>query len=138
MARLDADGWTRYTLEEIGFSRTDPFWGRGTALAATPDGTIWAGTRAQVQCPGGLARFDGETGEQVESPDGGEDGYGVADLAVGPDGALWTTVLPDGDGSRPYLARWDGQTWTSFDWPSWVEGYPSGMVAGPDGTVWFR
>ena len=88
----------------------------------------------------GLARFDGETWKEVR-PFDSEDRYAVRDLAVGPDGALWASLAGDGDDAQGRLVRRDGETWDSFDWPSWVERVPEGdspMLIGPEGKVWFR
>lgn len=91
--------------------------------------------------PAGLASFDGTSWVEV-SPFAGDDHLAVVDFDVGADDSVWAWLVPDGDVSREHIARWDGETWGAWTWPSWLEGHPDSyhdtLTAAPDGRVWFR
>ena len=85
--------------------------------------------------------------------------YGIT---AGQDGIVWAILLPEsadgerlGDYSASVLARWDGASWTAYEWPSWASsvlerinpyrgslGYDKAfspdMEVSPDGTLWFK
>jgi streptogramin lyase len=55
----------------------------------------------------------------------------ISSLLVGSDGKLWFAA----DYSKVYRVQTDGQDFTEFPLPA--SGYPTGLVNGPDGAVWF-
>jgi hypothetical protein len=153
-ARTTPDG----VVSAVGFSIVDgevtdvegpwaPRPGKAQALAVTPDGTVWVGGRGRGSGAlahigsGWLVRYDGQTAEAVRPLGEGID-PNVADLAVGPDGALWALMRTE---AESYLGRYDGEAWSIF---STADGLPAvgvlplglsaeRMAVGPDGRVWF-
>lgn len=65
----------------------------------------------------------------------------VFDIAVAPNGDVYVGGYADDDpavsGGRPYVARWDGASWTFLALP-WATGWISHMEAGADGIVVVR
>ena len=99
-----------------------------SALAQTPDGTLWLAGRT------GLARFDGI--RFVRYPAEGEQPLGSTNLAslfVASDGALWISTRPGG-----VIRLKDGQV-TRF---AEAQGLPPGTVEQfaqeRDGTLWLN
>jgi ligand-binding sensor domain-containing protein len=152
LSRFDGEGWT-YFLEdaEVG------------ALAVAPDGALWAGTSCSVQrydgstwevigrCEEdiplgyvvdieftadgvawaatglGLARYDGEAWSRTDKL--------ANSLVAGPDGALWVHGW-EGSQDSWYLARLDGEEWTTY---RLADAYPGRFRLGaitPDGRLW--
>jgi hypothetical protein len=161
VARHDADGWTHFGWRTMDppCRCAEPPLGDGSCtcwvsgLAEAPDGGIWAGLHGTegldpiAAFEGGLLRFDGETWSAAPPPVVGG-AFAITDLLTASDGSIWASVLPArpldadaADQSSAFLARWDGSTWTSYMWPSWLRARQRDpihqMVAGPVGSVWF-
>jgi streptogramin lyase len=116
--------------------------GGPTALAVTPDGAVWVGGRDfgfvfPSDDHGFLFRHANGSSELVRPLGDGMDAY-VADLAVGPDGALWALMLTEDDS---HLGRLDGDTWSIYSTadglPAVGAGFGERMAVGADGRVWF-
>ncbi|MEA2025935.1 MAG: hypothetical protein U9O18_04525, partial [Chloroflexota bacterium] len=133
-----------------------------SAMAETDDG-IWMGVAGSAGVVGlsgtGLFRLDGTQWTEVRPI--ADERNEVADMAARSRGDLWVSLLPqDAEArdrpnySRAHLARWDGEAWTSYAWPSrvqsklgelpWnagVDGFrptlSPGMQVAPGGTLWF-
>jgi hypothetical protein len=124
-------------------------------IAVTTGGDIWIGV--QQGGDGWLARADGDTWT-LEQPLG-DTPFGVHALAAAPDGALWallmtaTTNISGHSCCQPLLARFDGDTWSTWSADDGLplgETYIWGAVGGvatvgepgtpfavaPDGTLW--
>jgi ligand-binding sensor domain-containing protein len=93
-------------------------------LAVGPDHTLWLGTS-------GLSRYDPTNGEWQSI---NRTVYGVTDIVIGPDSALWIASGRDGvTRYNPLDETW--QNWTSSDGLASDE--VSSIVVGPDGAIWF-
>jgi signal transduction histidine kinase/ligand-binding sensor domain-containing protein len=99
--------------------------GTVTALAQTPDGYLWVGTR------GGLARFDGVRFTTFTAQNTPELGRGrIPALFTDAVGACWIATA---DGA---LVRMKNGGFTSFRLPG-EPGSLQTMAAAQDGTIWF-
>jgi streptogramin lyase len=58
----------------------------------------------------------------------------VGDVAVAPDGTVWATGRQEGGES--FVARFDGQTWTTYTADDGLPGGVWTVDVAPDGTVW--
>jgi hypothetical protein len=169
-------GWSRRTVDDNpGYARWDgeswsltehPCWCITTGFAEDSNGDLWMGVygwNADQDYDGaGLFRLDDGVWQEVQPLDTTE-AWQVYGMAAGPDGTLWVSLIPEGpagnplgDYSRSYLARWDGESWTGFEWPLWVhrtlmridpyQDYYGGnraffgpdMTVDPEGALWFE
>jgi hypothetical protein len=120
LSRFDGQEW-EYHLDHVEVS----------ALAAAPDGTLWAGAGCDV------LRLDGSTWETVGrcteglSPPGDLPMGTIADIAFTPDGAAWVA------GSL-WLARYTGRTAGPDEGGAWTvqDRMVHSLVVAPDGTLW--
>ena len=150
--RLDGEGW-ECVLDNTG----------ANALALAPDGSLWAGIGCQVQrfdgatwetvLPCGEYLPRGSILDIAFTPDGAAwiaNGFGMAafdghswatydglinSLVAAPDGALWMNGWEGTQGSF-YVARFDGENWTTF---KVADSFPGGFLVGavtPDGLLW--
>ena len=90
-------------------------------IAFTPDGAAWIANGL------GLASFDGQGWTTYDSL--------INSLVVAPDGALWMNGWEGTQGSF-YVARFDGEKWTTL---KGADSFPGGFLAGavtPDGLLW--
>ena len=95
---------------------------RMTAIAVSPDGTVWAGGYE------GVSRLDGDIWARFTEDDGlGSDI--VSSIAIGSDGVIWI-------GGSNGVSRLDGEVWTTFTEDDGLVGYVRDIAIGPDGTVW--
>lgn len=90
-------------------------------IACTPDGAVW------VVNGFGLARVDAPSQTVYEKL--------VHDLHVAPDGALWMNGW-EGTENSSYVARFDGETWTTFPSAESVPGRFSVAAVTADGLLW--
>ena len=133
-----ADG--KVSGRALGLSGTGP----ATALAVTPDGTIWVGgggpSLISISTDDGwLVRHDGASSERVR-PLGDAIDPRVADLAVGPDGALWVLMRTEDDS---YLGRYDGESWSMLSTAdglpavgAWYDRHEGMAYVDADAVVW--
>lgn len=136
-----------------------------TGFAEDAAGDIWMGVKGWSDFEGdsgaGLFRLeDGLWHDADPFPDTGPtEVYGIT---AGQDGIVWAILLPEsadgerlGDYSASVLARWDGASWTAYEWPSWAssvlerinpyrgslgynKAFSPDMEVSPDGTLWFK
>lgn len=114
--RLDGDAW------EIVFPCGE-YLAPGNVLdiAFTPDGAAWIANGF------GLASFDGSSWTTYDRL--------INSLVVAPDGALWMNGWEGTQGSS-YVARLDGEEWTTL---KGADAFPGGFLVGgvtPDGMLW--
>ena len=123
---------------------------------------VWGWNVAEDYDGVGLFRLDDGAWTEVRPLDEPER-LQVYGMTAGPDGTMWVSLLPESSGqhvlddySASYLARWDGTSWTAFEWPSWVRStlkrifphednfngnkafFGPDMTVSPDGTLWFE
>jgi ligand-binding sensor domain-containing protein len=117
LASFDGDSWVihRPDSEDVYFN----------AVAAAPDGTIWAG---------GSSLFAYREGEwemlDVPSPLDDHQPIGVTTLAVGPDERLWV-------GTDASLNVHDGENWNEYTTGDGLSSsFVDSIAFGPDGEVW--
>jgi hypothetical protein len=96
VSHFDGEAWTTYAIDDRVAGRYT-----GSAMAVTPDGTLWIGT---ADC--GFAHFDGQTWTTYAIGDGPAP-YGDVSIAVASDGTMWV-------GSGGSTCHFDGQTWTTY------------------------
>ncbi len=130
ISRFDGKTWTTYTTDD-GLAGNS-IWGRG--LHQAPDGTIWAGFRAETDTSGtqnGISRFDGKTWTTIEVPVGNPR-PSISDIHTAADGSLWFTCWPDGG-----VLRFDGADWTQFTPAEGLAGNGSlDIFESRDGSLW--
>ncbi len=128
VARFDGDTWTRWTSDD-GLAADGAM-----SLAVGDNGTVWAGT------PNGVSRFDGQAWTSWTA----DDGLGqVSAIAVADDDTVWATMGAPlvrstdavGDTVRG-VARFDGQTWTSWTGDDAPPGAPNDVAVDDQGTPW--
>lgn len=150
LAAFDGGQWTTYDVEDLGLSYSLPFEeirtgvldGGVTSVAQAADGSVWVGAEDRNHRPAGLARFDGQAWREIH-PFDLEQPIGVVDVAADGDGGVWVWVVPEGDISQQYLARWDGSEWMGWEAPT-PEIPRTGtfirvdMTVLPDGRLWVR
>ena len=105
-----------------------------TRIRIGMDGTVWlAWGLAGTELTEGVWRFDGTDFKFIEAPPTFQERGGSLDLLQTSNGTWWT-----GHYGFPYLRRWDGIKWDSFNL---AEGAPTGAVfsvaEGPNPTLWF-
>ncbi len=112
--------------------------GRVFAVAAGPDGTLWAAGTADNGEDGWVSRWDGASWTLV----GGAFDDMVLALAVGPDGAVYAggSFSHAGAVAARGMARWDGGAWHPlgagvYDPSSWPSG-ATDIAFGPDGSLY--
>lgn len=110
--RYDGKSWKYYGLSSLQDA---------SALAISPDGTVWAGFAGE------LMHYDGEKwtayGHACVTP---------SDIVVARDGAVWFKNGCDG------VYRFDGATWTHFEKDKYLGGIvPDQIMVAPDGALWF-
>lgn len=98
-------------------------------IASSADGNIWFVERQNNQ----LSKIDAITGEITEHAVPGI-GADCGGLASGPSNSMWFIK-----GSTSKMGRWDiaTNTETDFDLPDLGGGCYFGLIAGPDGNMWF-
>jgi len=114
--RFDGTAWM--TVAQCG---QDPPAGNLLDIAFAPDGAAWVANGFT------LARFDGASWTRYDKL--------ANSLAVGPDGAVWVNGWEGRQGSQ-YVARFDGQGWTTH---RSADAHPGGFTVGAvtaDGLVW--
>jgi ligand-binding sensor domain-containing protein len=152
LSRFDGQDWS-YALDDAEVN----------VLAVAPDGSLWAGVACEVRRFDGIAwETVSRCGDDLPpgnildiafTPDGSAwltNGFGVArydgdswvvyerlvhSLDAAPDGTLWVNGWEGAQGSQ-YVARFDGERWTSFH-PE--DSFPGGFSVGavtPDCLVW--
>ena len=115
-------------------------------LAVLPSGDVWTAGWSWVGTD--LLRYDGNTLEAVtigelEDDPGTSEGYShvsVWAMAAAPNGDLWVRGFLGLDLGDALVARFDGETWTVYDWPfedpTPNTESPVDLAVGPDGVVW--
>jgi hypothetical protein len=140
LARWDGERWERLD----GSPEEMPGGIRTTPLAVPRGGDAWIAVSPGFDWSD-LMRHDCATLEVVQVGDletsGGMGAVGISSLETAPNGDLWVGGFLGDDWERVVLARFDGETWTLYDWPfadtSGVGVLPFDMAVGPDGVVWF-
>jgi hypothetical protein len=113
------DGWITYA-EDHGLPSSG-----AQVIAAGPDGEVWACLVWE-----GVYRFDGAGWQKVEGA-----GTPVSDMAFATDGTIWMNGW-EGTQDSFYVARFDGETWTTFEG---ADAFPHGFsvdAVTPDGFLW--
>ncbi len=123
-------------------------------VGVSPDGDVWLIGMARWDGPEAeaLLRFDGEEWEVIPGPEGFLNHPSGNSMAFGSDGTLWVnTNHPEddwqerGDWRVGGLARFDGESWTTFteadgvqDWGG--QGFISTdlLSVAPDGSLWMN
>jgi hypothetical protein len=109
-------------------------------LSATAEDDVWAvGFTGATQAAAltSIARWDGRTWKQVESPD-----TSIVDVLTDVDAisadAAWASGWSRDDGvARGLLARWDGRTWRPIAAPAAADGMTlTGVATAGDREVW--
>jgi trimeric autotransporter adhesin len=121
--------------EGLGLPRGRPVY----ALAATPDGSLYAGGDFGLplgeEALGGIARW---TGSAWERPGGGLNGS-VSALAVGPEGALYAAggfTVPGPPWQTARVARWDGEGWHLLPDPLEANHTVRALALSPEGRLY--
>jgi hypothetical protein len=107
------------------------------ALAAAPDGTIYAGgafTTAGGVSANRIAAWDGTSWSALGSGLGGV----CYALAVGPDGTLYAGGSFTSAGGSPaeYVAKWDGSSWSKIYAAADLNDTCNTLTVAPDGTIY--
>ena len=112
--------------------RTGPVLPTVTGAAVTPDGVAWFafGDEHLQTAGGGLARFEGQRWQYVNSANGLPVSDNVRTLEVAPDGSLWA-------GGGCSLGRLREDKWEILATCDQVNGNVVNLSFAPDGTVWF-
>jgi len=123
LTRFDGEEWTLYTGENGWTSNTV------NSIAVASDGDLWVATLR-----GGISRFDGHTWHSydvVSELAPWLAGDISAELATGPDGAVWAGVSDT-------ALHFDGQQWTAYGTEDGlVDRTIRAVAVGPQGEVWF-
>ena len=126
LARWDGESWVRVDPAP----REQPWWNGVLPVAVSSDGAVWI-----VGDAFDLMRYDGATLEPVPVGDYPLGKTPVWAIEAAPNGDLWIagSDQTNDDAYLPLLARFDGETWTTYD-----KGfYTNDLAVGPDGVVWF-
>ena len=122
LARWDGQSWERVE------SPVGPGGAGWVEIAVGPGGDVWATTRSYGCITSPLMRYNGITLQAVQVGDRRFTRSYVAAIEVAPNGDLWVAGFLGGDpavsvnGVQEWtepvmLARFDGETWTLYDWP---------------------
>jgi ligand-binding sensor domain-containing protein len=106
--------------------RGGPSMNQVTAVAVTPDGSVWLGygDYSAYRAGGGVSRFDGRAWQYFLEDEN------ATVLALDPEGTLWA-------GAGCALHRWDGRSWSREDGGcDALQGGVVDLAFGPDGAVW--
>jgi streptogramin lyase len=137
LAGWDGERWTR--LDSSPGSARSGF----TPMALGFDGEVWI-TVYPGHSARDLMRYDGATLESVQiagfpDPEGAESAVGVLAIEAAPNGDLWIGGYLSSDWDEVVLARFDGEAWLLYDWPTDHTAIPQlifDLAAGPDGLLW--
>jgi len=101
-------------------------------LAVAADGRVWV-TDVGVWCSTTvLIRYDGATWEEVPIADYLPEDVDIYAMEAAANGDLWITgSIQTAEPWLPLLARFDGETWTTYDLLAWD------IAVGSDGVAWF-
>jgi hypothetical protein len=105
------------------------------ALAAGPDGTLYAGGLFTTAGGGGANRIASWNGSAWSALGSGLDAQASA-LAIGADGTLYVGGIftTAGGGGANRIASWNGSAWSALG--SGLNGIANAVVMGPDGTLY--
>lgn len=117
LSHLTATGLETFTTQDANISNSV------NALAAAPDGTLWAASTK------GVAKYDGQAWASFTTHDGLLND-GVLAVAITPDNTPWF-------GTEQGLSHFDGTTWINFTTQNGLVDKRAGTAqVTADGTVW--
>jgi ligand-binding sensor domain-containing protein len=128
LSRFFEGKWQHFSNGDMGISHIKKeSWAYDRALAATPDGAVYAGVSGA-----GLVRL--QNGKwQLFTPENSSLPYDwVKSFRVGPDGALW--MVTGGELVRFQQGQWQVYTPTSLGLPE--DDFVADLTFAPDGAMW--